>query len=193
MIKETNRFTANDPCTTPGCNWKYGFHICLDPAKYDMGTEASTVTKSHAKVGKRRVSGVRTQEQRDNMAAAVRDRAERKQGLHKKRDAKIVEDYEKNWMSILEIALEHSVGKDTIKRILEENGVSIRPRGVNKYTVYFRENVKAISIEHSEHGKSYSEIAKKYRVSEGTVKRAFKEAGVKTRMGRQKPAKYAFN
>jgi len=193
MTKETSRFTANDPCTTPGCNWKYGFHICLDPEKYDMGREAPVESNSRAKVGNRRAAGVRTPEQRANMSAAVALRHEKNRAAHAARNAKIVKAYETDWMSILDISIEYSIGKDTIKRILEDSGVTIRPRGVNKQVVYFEANAKTIGLEHTEEGKSLEEIAVKYGISRASVARKFKAAGVKIRMGRQKPTKYAFN
>lgn len=141
---------------------------------------------------KRSYRGEMTDERREKSSQAVRLRWETNKKKYRNRDKQIAHDYEVEWMSILEIATKYKIGKFVVSNILQDQGVEIRPRGVTKNVVYFKENIATIALEYTENKKSIGQLSLKYGVSERTVQRALKDHGVELR-GRWPATKYSFN
>lgn len=77
-------------------------------------------------------------------------------------------------------------------RVLDEQGVNIRPRGLTRETHILRTNLATIKKEYVEDRMGLREIGLKWNVSQRTVGRVLRENGVTIRPAARQ-TKYAFN
>lgn len=158
MTKETNRFTHHEPCTTPGCTWKYGFHICLN--RGDM----KDVVLENAKPRK-----------------PLSERGARMLAANPDIKYDIQKDYVENWMTIAQLGEKYYAHKDTIRGVLKQLGVEIRTKGATPMAYRIKHHIDVIAKDYVENGLTTRELAAKYDVPAGSVRHALLKHGVTLR------------
>lgn len=188
MNNETNRFTRHPKCEK--CGFPYGFHVCLPKEVLALDeTKPAPIEKPKAK---RTFRGEMTEERREKIGEASRKMWDDRLKSTPNRNAEIARLYDEDWWTIRELEEKYKISKGTVIRILENEGVAVRPRGLTRETYILRTNIDEIKKDYIDKKMSLREVGKKWDVSQRTVGRALKEAGVKLRPATRRP-KYTFN
>lgn len=191
MTNETNRFTRHPKCER--CGFKYGFHICVDLSEPRGNARHAIPKEQWKRYQNPRKPREITDELREKLQEHARNRYEANQILNAERNENIARDYEENWLTLRQLGDKYKMTKDTVRKILEYEGVPIRLRGETRESRRIRDNIDEIASDYRS-GLSRRELARKWVIAESTLNKALIKAGVDMRPPNFKTAKrYTFN